>query len=232
MRKYLFFVLVSFIFIVPSVSFSYNFSDDFNDGNLTGWTPKQGTWTNSGTDIRSDYNYGVIWKDDSFGVYQKIQVDAYFDLEGSDDNQIAHLRLRTNEQPDPWNTGYLAEFYLDYVSIYKPYSGFSTITSYIFGGINLPSPIISTGWYTLTFSVEGKGANTHFEMWINNTQYIDYNYLNLETALDSGYVGLGRLIRYDNAQGYSSNTPVPEPTTMLLLSLGLVGLAGIRRTYK
>jgi hypothetical protein len=226
MRKNLFLVLVSLIFIVPSVSFSYPFSDDFNDVSMVGWTPKLGNWTNSGSDLRSDYNYGVIWKDDSFGVYQKIQVDAFFDLNGSIDNQIAHLRLRTNEQPDPWNTGYLAEFYPKYVSIYKPYSGFSTITSYSFGS---SSPISSTGWYTLTFDVGGTGADTHFGMWINGVKYIDYNYSNSETALDSGYVGLGRLIRYDNAQGYSSNTPVPEPATILLLSLGLIVVAGVRR---
>ncbi|MCD6291818.1 MAG: DUF11 domain-containing protein, partial [Anaerolineae bacterium] len=37
------------------------FSDNFNDGKLTGWTPNHGTWTNPGTYMRGQYAPGNAW---------------------------------------------------------------------------------------------------------------------------------------------------------------------------
>ena len=37
------------------------FSDDFDDGTLTNWTPNLGTWTNPGTYMRGEYALGNAW---------------------------------------------------------------------------------------------------------------------------------------------------------------------------
>ncbi|HEY65244.1 MAG TPA: DUF11 domain-containing protein [Caldilineae bacterium] len=37
------------------------FSDDFNDGDLAGWTPNRGTWTNPGDRMRGEYAPGNAW---------------------------------------------------------------------------------------------------------------------------------------------------------------------------
>ena len=37
------------------------FSDDFEDGTLTGWTPNRGTWINPGTHMRGEYALGNAW---------------------------------------------------------------------------------------------------------------------------------------------------------------------------
>lgn len=205
-------------------------SDNFNDGNMDGWTPKIGSWSvGAGNDLSNSGSvYGVVWKDDSFGVYQKIQVDAYFDFSGSQDDKIAHLRLRTGEHAGAtqpfWDTGYLADFQQNRIRIQNTYLGGNPeIASFDFTN----SPFLSNGWYELAFGVDGTGANTHFNAWVNGVQYIDQTYNNTIAALDSGYVGLGRKIHYDNVQGYSSLTPIPEPSTILLFGAGFAGLLGL-----
>jgi len=37
------------------------FYEDFNDGDLAGWAPNHGTWTNSGTYMRGEYTEGNAW---------------------------------------------------------------------------------------------------------------------------------------------------------------------------
>ncbi len=44
-----------------STAMTLIFSDDFNDGTLTNWTPNQGTWTNPGTYMRGEYTTGNAW---------------------------------------------------------------------------------------------------------------------------------------------------------------------------
>lgn len=227
------FVIGVLIFELVGIAGAMSFSDNFNDGNINGWTPKIGSWSvgTEGTLSNSGSDYGVVWKDDSFGVNQKIQVDADFDFSNNSD-RIAQLRLRTNEhlgatQPF-WDTGYLATFRATGISIQDTYTnGNPVISSIVF-----TNPFSNAGWYNLAFGVDGTGADTHFSAWVNGTKYIDESYNNTIAGLDSGYVGLGRKMHYDNVSGYSSTEPVPEPSTILLLGSGLLGLGWYGRKRK
>jgi hypothetical protein len=46
------------------------------------------------------------------------------------------------------------------------------------------------------------------------------------------YSGSNMIVRFDNVGYSASSAPVPEPATMILVGLGLVGLAGVRRKLK
>jgi hypothetical protein len=121
MRKVVLLVVFAIILGVPGVGFSYSFSDDFNDGDLNGWTPKQGVWSNPGDYLLSSYdNYGIIWKDDSSGFDQFLQVDAYFDNGAT--SKTAQLRLRSGEgggSNSYFDHGYWAYIQHDSIGIYN-----------------------------------------------------------------------------------------------------------------
>lgn len=112
MRKFI--MLISLVFICGSsqLYFAYSFSDNFNDGDLTGWTEKKGAWSNHGDYLLSSFdNYGIIWKDDSLGLNQFLEVKAYFD-DGAN-SKSAQLRLRSGDAgngPNPYfDHGYFAQ---------------------------------------------------------------------------------------------------------------------------
>ena len=203
------------------------FFDNFDDGNYDGWTAKQGNWSVASGCLSSTYNYGVIWVDGSYGVNQSLQVDSYFDLTGGQADKIAHLRLRTSDNGSPqtyWDTGYMAEVRCDgsnsSVSIRNTFLGGNpVIASYTFSSSD--NPFDNTGWYTLNYSVTGTGSDTHFQLSVNGVTYIDELYANTYSELDSGYIGLGREICYDNFQSTTDIAAVPLPSAILLSIIGL-----------
>ena len=243
MRTNMIVLLIGSYFVLSSVANASTFSDDFESYGIdpplsSEWTDQIGSWT-IGSDGNTQYlsgtsNYGVVWKKESFGVYQHLKVDAYFNPGGYQNDQIAHLRLRTGENlsgTNPfWDTGYLAQFTPSGLALYdaSPNSGTTEVANLEF----LPgtSPISTTGWYTLGFNVSGTGTDTALQMSVNGTNYIDTTYNTAPAVLDSGYIGLGRLIRYDNASGYSSTSAVPIPGAIALFlpGIGLISLIGIR----
>ncbi len=231
MRPKYFFALLALLCMSAQVVQADLYCDDFDDGTLDGWTTKIGSWSIAGASDKYLSNsgsvYGVIWKDDTLGVNQKITVDAFFDLSASVDDQIAHLRLRTGDTGSPnqfWDTGYLADVQPGHIYIQNTYlSGNPVVAQYVFSSGT--SPINASGWYTLTFEVTGTGSDTHFDFLINGTSYIDQGYNNTIAALDQGYIGLGRKIKYDNFCGAVDVAPVPAPAAVLLGILGLTTAA-------
>jgi hypothetical protein len=219
------FILLLVVLIIPSLSFAFTFIDDFNDGNLAGWTPKSGDWSNPGDFLLSSYNqYGVIWKDGSFGYNQTIKIDAYFD--DATLSKSAQLRLRSGNAgfgPNPyWDHGYIAgvisnNYGNTYVSITNAVAPYHQALL----AVNPSATKLSgNSWHTIEFTVSGLGYETHLELWIDGELYLEANDTSGYAHDDGGYIALGssnhinRRISYDNAEGYTQS-PVVHLVTVL-----------------
>lgn len=244
MRKItLFLVLFALVLIIPRVSFSYPFLDDFNDGDLNGWSAKQGVWSNPGDHLLSSVdNYGIIWKDGSFGFDQFLQVDAFFDS-GSPLSKTAQLRLRSGNAgsgPNPYfDHGYYALVMNNWVGIYNAVQPFN---QQLLGQTSIS--LSHNSWHTIAFSVTGLGDSTNLKLWIDGVLYLDVFDTQGSQHDDGGYIALGssnhinRQIKYDNIS--TDAAYVSKPATVPVVSGGAgivicvmmlagIGMAGMKR---
>ena len=211
------------------------FTDDFNDGDLVGWTAKQGYWSNPGDHLLSSFdNYGIIWKDYSFGFDQWLQVDAYFD-DALPITKSAQLRLRSGEGGGGnsyFDHGYRSYVQQDSVGIYNTTAPGQHQLLGSLSGLDFAK----NKWMEITFSVTGLGDDTNLLLWVNNILYLDVFDTFGNQHDDGGYLALGssnhinRYIQYDNALG-SIDEPISEPAVLLLFGTGFAALmtVGIRR---
>ena len=213
MRQILHMLILLFALGMPSISHSLIFTDDFDDGDLQGWTvkpvydPTYHNWSNPGDHMLSSFhNYGIIWKDDSFGYEQSIKVDVYFDdaVSQGGTTKTAQLRLRSGDAgygPNPFfDHGYMAVVQVAYVSIQN------AIRPYYREVIAVDNTVFleENTWHTIEFTVTGSGNDTYLELWIDGQLYLSGYDTSGYSHDDGGYVALGssnhinRYIQYDN----------------------------------
>lgn len=233
MKKSMLCLVLAGMISFSSGLYALTFSDNFDDGDLAGWTPKQGDWSNPGTYMQSsDDNYGIIWKDGSHGFKQFLQVDAYYE-DSSEFTKHAELRLRGGDAgygPNPFfDHGYFASVSNNLVTIsnaVRPYY------REILGEADLT--LVSNAWRTLAFSVDGFGVQTNLKFWADGQLILDVFDMSGYQHDDGGYVALGSSnhintrINYDNFSAAVDETSVPEPTSVIMLISALIGMFGFR----
>jgi PEP-CTERM motif len=131
---------------------------------------------------------------------------------------------------------------VDYISSSTPAgylgNGFFTVSDWVFsvGSLNLSAGVYWLALYNAITANGGipNGAATYLEVNTNssgpNTPYTPNNSLAGATDANGGIPYNPNLS--DLVFSVNGTTSVPEPTTMLLLGLGLIGLAGVRRKFK
>lgn len=205
-----------------------SFSDNFEDGTLGDWIPKQGVWTNPGGYLLSSWdNYGVAWRAESFGRDQRLEVDAYFDASTGESSKTALLGLRGGAAGNlnPYfDHAYWAYVRQAEVTIVSTYEAYDSVTLARTTGLDLP---LDT-WTAIAFQVTGTGSGTRLQLWVDGESMLDVFDNSGRPHNDGGHIALGasnhinRYMAYDNAQGWSQ--PIPEAATRSLLALGLGAL--------
>ncbi len=190
--------------VAPGSNAATLFSDNFDDGNATGWTATQGTWSvvsdsgsyvyyKSGTDEGRTSAGSTSWT--NFSVEARVKVDNF---NGSNRVYVCG-RYRDG------NNFYAASMQDDTLEIRKKVSGSSTTLA-------SKSYTASTGtWYTIRLVMSGSSLS----LYVNGTLQLTAT----DSSLSSGAVGLlpyKVTAKYDNIivddLGGGTSTPTPTPS--------------------
>jgi prepilin-type N-terminal cleavage/methylation domain-containing protein len=158
--------------------------DDFDDGNITGWTVRSGSWTSSsgelyqsnttsnriliGSDVLTDLTYEGKMKVTS-------GTTAYFLFRYTDDNNFYVMGILTNT---------------DVVRLGRMKAGVFTQTG------SYPAYLNVGDWYNLKVVLQGKRARVYFDC--SSTPVIDYTDLNMNANGKIGFRTSTSAARWDD----------------------------------
>jgi hypothetical protein len=90
-----------------------------------------------------------------------------------------------------------------------------------------------SGWNTIGYDLYYHGSKVASTPDVDNTHVSTFIASNYSGLVDRVFIrGSQSYFAMDNFTFNENSSQVPEPTTMLLLGLGLMGVAGVRRKFK